>query len=197
MLSSNRGLASGSSPSVSPEITPRSDRLLSLCLQPLTGHLQKHVIQRRLSQCDRRRIQISIAQTFDHQRDGPGRLGDVQPHHITISLHALNDIPEAAPATLDLLHGWALDDVPPDTFSVAVHIEDAGGNVALSGDYGLPNTRPYSCHAAHVPLESLPPGNYRVLVGVYRWQTGERLTGTQTADGEPVDRVLVGTFVKR
>lgn len=95
---------------------------------------------------------------------------------------------------LDTLLGWSLDaSVPADTYSVAVHVENAQGELVASGDHGLPSG-PVGCSASHIPLEGLSPGEYNLRVGVYPWQGGERLPGTAYESGEKGDRLVIWQF---
>jgi hypothetical protein len=66
--------------------------------------------------------------------------------------------------------------------------------LVAQGDYGLPNQRPFGCEAEDVALDTLPPGEYHLLVGVYAWQTGQRLPGAAVKTGEKGDRLLLKTF---
>ncbi len=82
------------------------------------------------------------------------------------------------------------DSVPDYTYSVALHVVDASGNLVAQADYGLPDT-PNACHKTTL---NVPEGAYSLRLAVYNWQTGERLTGVDTATGEQADRLQVGTF---
>jgi hypothetical protein len=89
---------------------------------------------------------------------------------------------------------WALaDTVPPYTYSVALHVEDADGNLVAQSDYGLPAANT-ACQEATVVVHNLPTGEYRLSVMVYAWESGERLDGEVTATGEQSDRLPLGTF---
>ncbi len=94
---------------------------------------------------------------------------------------------------LNALVVWTLSDtVPSNTYSVALHLEDAGGQIAAQGDYGLP-TEARSCHSSDMDVSDLPAGEYTLLLGVYNSQTGERLPATN--DGETGDRLWLGSIV--
>src|SRR6185369_17655849 len=60
-------------------------------------------------------------------------------------------------------------DVPNDTYSVALHVEDAGGQLVAQADYGLPNA-PNACYKT---ILNAPQGAYSLRVAVYNWQTGK------------------------
>jgi hypothetical protein len=64
--------------------------------------------------------------------------------------------------------------VPPGTYSVALHVLDAGGQLRAQQDVGLPAAG-ISCGAMEIPVGGLPPGDYTLHAAVYHWQTGERL----------------------
>jgi hypothetical protein len=72
-------------------------------------------------------------------------------------------------------------------------VEDAGGQLVTQNDYGLP-TEPYSCHSADIPLDNLAPGRYQLMLSVYNWSTGERLTATDVKSGEQADRLAIGAL---
>ncbi|MEO1290551.1 MAG: hypothetical protein AAFV93_22635, partial [Chloroflexota bacterium] len=84
------------------------------------------------------------------------------------------------------LLGWQLDEtIPPDTYSVSVQMRDVNGEIVLTQDRGIPYDR-------FVPMQltldtaSLESSDYEVLLVVYDWRTGERLS---TASG---DTYLIG-----
>lgn len=82
---------------------------------------------------------------------------------------ALNDM------TLTTTAIWAVGaDVPPYTYSIALHLEDANGALAGQTDLGLPEAGVHCTHAA-LDLAGLPRGDYRLLAAVYAWETGDRL----------------------
>ncbi|MBI1278099.1 MAG: hypothetical protein GC179_08225 [Anaerolineaceae bacterium] len=83
--------------------------------------------------------------------------------------------------------------IPNDLYSVALHVEDASGNLVAQADYGLPNDE----KACHETTLNVPAGAYSLRAAVYNWQTGERLMGVDTATGEQADRLQVATFTVR
>ena len=76
--------------------------------------------------------------------------------------------------------------VPADTYSFAVHLDDANGNLVAQQDQGIPNA-PFSCLSLWLDTSALPPGDYTLRALAYNWQTGERLPGAD-ADGVESDR---------
>ena len=111
-----------------------------------------------------------------------------------VSLAYYNPIPEYVDELLDTTLIWAVSpDVPPYTYSVALHVLDSNGQLVAQQDYGLP-TEPLACRQARIPLHTLPSGKYTLMTAVYRWETGERLPGTIVAIGEQGDRLPLGTF---
>lgn len=94
---------------------------------------------------------------------------------------------------LSVALGWEVGETtPPNTYSVGVHLDDPNGQLARQYDYGLP-PQGFTCRSADIPLDGLPPGDYRLLVTVYNWQTGERLPGTALASGQTGDRLPLAT----
>jgi hypothetical protein len=82
---------------------------------------------------------------------------------------ALND------STLTTTAIWSVGaDVPPHTYSIALHLEDASGALVSQADVGLPEAGAPCAHAA-LDLTGLPTGDYRLLAAVYAWETGDRL----------------------
>jgi hypothetical protein len=92
-----------------------------------------------------------------------------------------------------LLWSEAGEDVPPYTYSIGIHVENAEGTLVAQADYGLPPA-PSACHIANIDTRDLEPGTYTVYVLVYAWENGERLPG-RTAKGEEGDRLRLGEFV--
>ncbi len=80
--------------------------------------------------------------------------------------------------------------VPNDTYSVGLHVEDAAGQLVGQVDYGLPNAQ----KACHETTLTVPAGAYTLRVAVYNWQTGERLMGVDTVTSEQADRLQVAAF---
>jgi hypothetical protein len=107
-----------------------------------------------------------------------------------IGLRLLELLPAHASDSLNVLLGWDISsEVPPSTYSVALHVEDEQGQLAAQTDYGLPN-RGFTCQPSVLPLSGLPAGTYSLRVVVYDWSTGERLT----VGGGENDRLWVGSF---
>ncbi|MDZ4766816.1 MAG: glycosyltransferase family 39 protein [Chloroflexota bacterium] len=73
--------------------------------------------------------------------------------------------------------GWAhAERVGHGRHSFALHVFDAAGALVAQLDRGL-EPGGGGCYAGELALDSLPPGRYDVRLGVYNWQTGERLFG--------------------
>jgi hypothetical protein len=107
---------------------------------------------------------------------------------------------EPTPATvtgdqlsLDAL--WTLaPDVPADTYSVAVHLYDADTETFIKqADYGLPPGPAGPVHS-EIEVGDLPAGRYNLIVGIYEWQTGARLPGTDLETGAQGDLLPLATF---
>jgi hypothetical protein len=87
--------------------------------------------------------------------------------------------------------GWhRIPDLPPDTYSVGVHITNEAGELVKQVDYGLSNDA-FSCRWSQINLDDLPPGAYSVQTIVYDWRSGERMPAD---DGQSDERVTIGHF---
>ncbi len=79
------------------------------------------------------------------------------------------------------------DRLPPDTYSVALHVVGAdGGQPVAQTDFGLP-TASFLCEPRDIALGALPPGTYGLQVIVYNWRTGQRLPATVSGVRAPDD----------
>jgi hypothetical protein len=104
------------------------------------------------------------------------------------------ELPSRVESPLETTLIWRLGaDVPPNTYSVALHVLDVNGELVAQEDYGLPN-EPLACRQSNIALEGLAEGEYRLAVAVYRWETGERLPGIVTETGEQGDRLVLESF---
>jgi len=95
---------------------------------------------------------------------------------------------------LNVMLRWNLaDSVPRGVYSVALHLQDSGGNLVAQSDYGLPDESD-SCHSADLAVNDLPSGEYTLLVSVYDSSTGERLpaTNADTGDRLRLDTIHIG-----
>lgn len=88
------------------------------------------------------------------------------------------------------------DSLPAGLYSVAVHIINDAGELVAQSDSGLPGET-FQCEQRELSLDGLPPGEYEVRLGVYNWQTGERLPGALTDSGQQGDLLPVGAFTLR
>jgi hypothetical protein len=104
--------------------------------------------------------------------------------------------PESAPGgEMRLLLYWQADATPQEDYTVFVHVLNDAGEITaqkdnMPGDGELPtsqwDTGPQIDDLHVIPLPSdLPPGEYRIAIGLYNWQTGERLP-VHPANGEQV-----------
>ncbi len=73
--------------------------------------------------------------------------------------------------------------VPPNTYSVALHVVDSAGTLIAQTDYPLPNDH-RSCRTTIIPVTA---GSYTLRAVVYNWQMGERLPAVNTVTGETGD----------
>ena len=107
-------------------------------------------------------------------------------------------------ATLDMTLEWRAESTPAADYSVFVQLLDAGdANVAQwdGAPYDAVSKLPASAwpagwrgeHMLELPVpEQLPGGEYRVIAGMYDWQSGTRLPATGAAAGHG-DVVHLGT----
>ncbi len=94
---------------------------------------------------------------------------------------------------LSVLIGVALSSaVPPNTYSFALHLDDASGSLVAQQDQGLPDA-PFSCVNFKLDVSTLAPGDYTLKALVYNWQTSVRLTGTVADGGAASDRLTLRT----
>jgi len=117
----------------------------------------------------------------------PFRFGD------GIGMTMLEPLPATAEQSLTVLLGWSVGaDVPLNTYSVALHVDDEHGQLVAQADYALPSDA-YACRASTITLASVPPGTYTLMAVVYDWSNGERLP----VDGTAEERFEVGDFTVR
>jgi hypothetical protein len=97
-------------------------------------------------------------------------------------------IPPGQSVQINLI--WQALQPPAHDYALFVHVVDAQGNVVAQRDaimrqdeYPATRWRPDELviDRADLPLPALPPGSYRLDIGVYRMETGERLPQVQPA----------------
>jgi hypothetical protein len=96
-----------------------------------------------------------------------------------------------SPITLTLY--WQAARVPDKDYTVFVHVLDAQGKQVAQAD-GMPQDQRYptsfwdvqeivrDAHRIDLPSD-LPPGKYRIVIGLYDLQSGERLPVNGAANG--------------
>lgn len=110
-----------------------------------------------------------------------------------IQLSAIEPLPARVSGTLRLTSAWVVaDNVPADTYSVALHLLDENGNLAAQADKGLPHVA-FACQNMTLDLAGVTSGQYTLNLIVYRWQDGARLPGTLTTTGQQGDSLPLGT----
>lgn len=130
-------------------------------------------------------------------RDDTNRMDFFYDDH-DIKARLLNRIPAHAtgyiPVTVGLLVG---ESVPPNTYSVGLHVENPAGELVAQVDFPLPGAG-YTCAWRDVAIDDLPPGDYTVNLLLYDWQTGARLTGrdTRTTPNPTGGRLQIGSFTR-
>jgi hypothetical protein len=121
-------------------------------------------------------------------REPDARFGD------GITAQVMGALPAVAETRLPVLLNWAIPEgFPSHQYSAGLHIDNPAGQLVAQSDYALP-AGPATCVPAFVDVSGLPPGEYRLMLMVYAWETGARLTGLLMATGETADRLLIGTF---
>ncbi len=89
--------------------------------------------------------------------------------------------------------GWQQDTgVPLNTYSFAVHLLNDSGALVQQVDVGLPPIHEFACQAIQLDANQLEAGDYELALVVYDWQSGDRLTGVDIADGTTGDRIRLG-----
>jgi hypothetical protein len=111
-----------------------------------------------------------------------------------VVLTPLGAPPKVVNGNLSMLEGWTVaEEVPPNTYSVAVHVLDSAGALVAQADYSLPPTGS-TCVPTDIPVNHLPPGDYQVVALVYNWSSGERSLITDPATNAENDQVALGSF---
>jgi hypothetical protein len=93
---------------------------------------------------------------------------------------------------LQLTLYWKAMRVPDQDYTVFVHVRDSAGEVAaqkdqppLNGAYptSLWDSGEVIQDDVGIPLDNLPAGDYEIVVGMYDYETGQRLWVDDAADG--------------
>jgi hypothetical protein len=86
--------------------------------------------------------------------------------------------------SLPLILTWGFDaSIPAYTYSVSLQLLDESGQVVAQTDEGL-DLPAFTCKRTALPVDGVPPGDYRLHATVYDWQTGARLPGRLATNGE-------------
>jgi hypothetical protein len=116
----------------------------------------------------------------------PLHFGDGIGTQVVAPAHLLPD------RTLSLMLGWWVgENVPPNTYSVGLHILDLNNNLVAQADYGLPASG-YHCLPTAI---TVPPGDLTLMALVYNWQTGEKLPAVSIEDDLDGERIPIATVV--
>jgi hypothetical protein len=86
---------------------------------------------------------------------------------------------------------WQVGEGVTGITSLSLQLLDDTGMPVAQHDVGIPSG-PYGIVRETLDLTNVPAGHYRLMLIVYRWQTGERLTGTWLATGERSDSLKLG-----
>lgn len=96
--------------------------------------------------------------------------------------------------TLTVLTGWrATPNESLDSYSVGLHVLDAGGQLVKQVDFGVPHNR-NTCLQHTIPIGDLASGEYTLAVVLYDWRTGERVGGVNREVGEVGDYFTLSSF---
>ncbi len=112
--------------------------------------------------------------------------------------------PDLAPgADLTVTLAWRANQTPDQSYHVFVHLQNGAGDLVAQSDGvpadwtrrttgWLPGEYVADARSLHLPPD-LAPGQYTLLAGLYRPDTGERLTTTAFPDGQvEVATVVIG-----
>ncbi|MEM6282927.1 MAG: hypothetical protein AAF787_12085, partial [Chloroflexota bacterium] len=114
----------------------------------------------------------------------------------SVALVPFFDFDRNIPDVALISSGWIVgDDVPPYTYSVALYVVDTDGNIVTQADYPLPQAGAH-CGYGTLDLSGLAGGRYEVLVGVYAWESGERLPGTMENSNATSERLSLGVIIR-
>ena len=108
----------------------------------------------------------------------------------TLALIGINSIvPQANMLPISLL--WQIGEGDTGITSISLQLVDEAGAPVVQRDVGLPGG-PYGIVRETLDLKDVPSGRYRLLLIVYRWQSGERLAGTRLTTGEQSESFVLG-----
>jgi len=82
------------------------------------------------------------------------------------------------------------DQIPENTLSLGLHLEDTTGAIRAQYDGALPSTA-HSCQLVRLDISSMPAGDYTLFFTVYNWQTQTRLE-SKSGNIQPDKRILIG-----
>jgi hypothetical protein len=107
-----------------------------------------------------------------------------------VTLAAAGSFSTPVGQTLRLPLRWLMGPaVPPDTYSLAVHVLADADRIVAQWDGGLrPLMQP------EIDLSALPAGTYQLALIVYDWRTLARLPGVDLASGAAGERLPLLTF---
>ncbi|NPV06474.1 MAG: hypothetical protein HPY83_00750 [Anaerolineae bacterium] len=127
----------------------------------------------------------------------PVAFGDEAPSVLGWTVHSGDYQPGGA---LDVTLGWRVPNRPPLNLSLFLHLVDAQEHPLAQWDGPPLGARDSASPSLEAVAETysldlppdLPPGDYRLLMGLYNWRTGERLP-LQSARTLPSGAVLLDT----
>lgn len=110
-----------------------------------------------------------------------------------IDVSRIGDVIVGADGILRVWLGYAVaDSVLRDTYSVALHVLDADGQLRAQADYSLP---PPGSDCRFSEIAGIPSGSYQLHIAIYNWQTGQRLPAA-APDGTTSDYPVLSSGTK-
>jgi hypothetical protein len=111
-----------------------------------------------------------------------------------IEVALLETLPERVDDSLPFTLGWKLGEgVPPNTYSLGLHLLDSGGGLVAQFDYGIA-PQAAGCVTSTIDMSSLVPGDYNLNLIAYAWETGTRLEETSGDASQPQQSISLGTI---
>lgn len=133
---------------------------------------------------------------YVQRRDATNRMDFVFGSGRDIRARQLGDLSVLNGRVLALFGVWVDDDLPLNTYSFGLHIDNAAGELVAQSDLSLADYVPYRCAMREIDISALPPGEYTLRLLAYNPATGERLEGRDIRESEAKegDRLAVATF---
>ncbi len=108
----------------------------------------------------------------------------------SVSLTAITLQETITGETLRIPMTWMTENIPADTYSLALHLVNGAGEIVAQQDVRLPRGAS-AYRTVSVDVSDVAPGDYTLYLTVYEWRTGVRLPADTAADEN--GRYRVGT----